>query len=295
MIVAGEVLLLVGLIILAKVGLISISRREQLVWPLALVFGLIARGIAVKLYVSVADEYRNARLSRLVWLAFAFNAAVLFVRALVCNDIIAGLTDNYYHTPLRGLLNHLFSVPASILLLSGLVGMLQSYRHAGLGTKLTRRDYILIGIALALFGWLLIFHENLEEGHSPWIINRMLQPVDLALLAAASVVSIVLHRYTAVMQGGKMAIVLRWLVLYGALTGFLVLMIQVVLPIIQRTVPFDATPLTYLWALVPWLTTLAAATRAEMTAEVMTRVAKLKQAGRHEPVVSGLGADELSA
>ena len=289
MIIAGEVLLLGCLIILAKVGLISISRREQLVWPLALIFGLVARGIAFRLYVSVADEYRNARLSRLVWMAFALNAAVLFVRALVSNDIVAGLTDNYYHSPLRGLLNHLFSVPASILLLSGLVGMLQSYRHAGLGTKLSRRDYVLIGISLALFGWLLIFHENLEEGHSPWIINRILQPVNLALLAAASVVSIVLHRYTAVMQGGKMAVVLRFLVLYGALTGFLVLMIQLVLPIVQRTVPFDEKPLTYLWALVPWLTTLAAATRAEMTSEVMARVAKLKQtAGRHEVVVSAL-------
>jgi hypothetical protein len=295
MIVAGEVLLLACLIILAKVGLISISRREQLVWLLALIFGLIARGIAFRLYVSVADEYRNARLSRLVWLAFALNAAVLFVRGLVCNDIVAGLTDNYYQSPLRGLLNHLFSVPASILLLSGLVGMLQSYRHAGLGTKLSRRDYVLIGISLALFGWLLIFHENLEEGHSPWIINRILQPVNLALLAAASVVSIVLHRYTAVMQGGKMAVVLRFLVLYGALTGFLVLMIQLVLPIIQRTVSFDATPLTYLWALIPWLSTLAAATRAEMTSEVMARVAKLKQtAVQHEVVVSALRVEGSS-
>ncbi len=293
MIVAGEVLLLASLIILAKVGLIS--RRGQLAWVLALPFGLLARGIAFKLYVAVADEYRHARLSRLVWLAFALNAAVLFVRGLVCNDIIAGLTDDYYHTPLRGLLNHLFSVPASILLLSGLVGMLQSYRNAGLGTKLTRRDYVLIGTLLALLGWLLIFHENLEEGHSPWTINRILQPVDLTLLAAASVVSIVLHRYTVVMQGGKMAIVLRWLVLYGALTGFLVLMIQVVLPIIQPVVPFDATPLKYLWVLVPWFTTLAAATRAEMTAEVMARVAKLKQTGgRHGVVVPALRAEGSS-
>lgn len=289
MIVAVEVLLLAGLIIVAQVGLISISRREQLVWLLGLIFGLIARAIAFRLYVSVADEYRNARLSRLVWLAFALNAAVLFVRGLACNDIVAGLTDNYYHSPLRGLLNHLFSVPANILLLSGLVGMLQSYRHAGLGTKLSRRDYVLIGISLALFGWLLIFHENLEEGHSAWLFNRILQPVDLAFLAAASVVSIVLHRYTAVMQGGKMAVVLSFLVLYGALTGFLVLLIQVVVPIIQRTVPFDEKPLTYLWALIPWLATLAAATRAEMTTEVMARVAKLKQtAGHREVVVSAL-------
>lgn len=289
MIVAVEVISLACLIILAQGGLISISRREQLVWLLGLIFGLVARVMAFRLYVSVADEYRNARLSRLVWLAFALNAAVLFVRGLVCNDIVAGLTDNYYHSPLRGLLNHLFSVPASSLLLLGLVGMLQSYRHAGLGTKLSRRDYVWIGISLALFGWLLVFHENLEEGHSPWIINRILQPVNLALLAAASVVSIVLHRYTAVMQGGKMAVVLRFLVLYGALTGFLVLLIQLVVPIIQQTVPFDEKPLTYLWALVPWLSTLAAATRAEMTAEVMTRVAKLKQtAGQREVVVPAL-------
>jgi hypothetical protein len=286
---ACEVLLLAGLIILAKLDLIS--RHSQLEVLVGLAFGSLARVITIKLFWNVANEYRDARLSRLVWLAFATNSVLVLLRNVISNDIIATLTDNYHQTPLQGFLNHILSVPAAIFLLLGLVGMLQSYRRAGLGTKLRGRDYVLVAISLALFGWLVIFHENLEEGQSPWLINRILQPVGLTLIASSSIVSIVLHRYTAVMQGGKMARVLSWLVLYGLLPGALVLLIQVVVPVVERTIPFDATPLIRLWALLPWAVTFAAVTRAGMTADVVAQVAKLNQpTGAREAVVSGLRA-----
>ena len=272
----GEMLLLAGLITLAKLGLIS--RHAQLESLVGLAFGALARVIAIKLYSDIADEYLNVRWSRMVWLALATNSVMLLVRGGLSNDFVADWTGAYNHSPLRGFINHVFSVPATIFLLLGLLGMLQSYRHTGLGRRLQGRDYAVIATLLVLFGWLLIFHKNLEEGQSPWIINRILQPLDLTLIGAASIISIVLHRYTAVMQGGKMAIVLQWLVLYGALPGLLVLLIQVGVPIIHRTIPFDATPLNHLWALLPWLTALSAATRAEMTAKAVAQVARLKQA-----------------
>ncbi len=100
-----------------------------------------------------------------------------------------------------------------------------------------------------------------------------------------------LHRYTAALQGGPLAVVLRWLILYVLSAGVLVLLIQVAVPFIQRIAPFDATPLNHLWALLPWLTTLAAATRAEMTTEVVAQVVRLKQARiETEAVIQGLRA-----
>jgi hypothetical protein len=275
LLLAGEMLFLAALIVSAKAGLIS--RYAFLESVAGLGFGVLARGIAIKLYLDVADEHRNARLPRLVWQAMAVNSALLLLRGVVSNDIVAALTADYYQSPLRGLFNHVFSVPASIFLLLGLLGMLQSYRNTGLGMRLKGRDYALIAVSLALFGSLLIFRKNLEEGQSSWTINKILQPVDLTLIAAASILSIVLHRYTTVMQGGRMAVVLRWLVFYGLLPGILVLLIQVVVPLIQQTMPFDATPLNRLWSLLPWLTTLAAATRAEMTADAVAQAARLKR------------------
>jgi len=73
MMLAGEIVLLAGLVILAKVGLIS--RHEQLEGKVGLALGLVAHVIAIMLYLGVANEYRNIRLSRLVWLAFAVNSA----------------------------------------------------------------------------------------------------------------------------------------------------------------------------------------------------------------------------
>src|SRR5215216_5787055 len=104
---ACEVLLLAGLTVSAKLGLTPRMSLSEVVVGLS--FGTTARLIAIKLYLNVANEYRDARLSRLVWLAFAFNSVLLVPRALVSNDIVAALTNNYYQTPLRGLLNHVFS------------------------------------------------------------------------------------------------------------------------------------------------------------------------------------------
>ena len=70
---ASEILLLAGLIILAKVGLIY--RHEYVERIVGLGYGAVARGIALKLFLDIADEYRNVRLSRLAWQALATRAS----------------------------------------------------------------------------------------------------------------------------------------------------------------------------------------------------------------------------
>jgi len=59
MMLAGEIVLLAGLVILAKIGLMA--RHEQLEGMVGLVFGLVAHVIAIMLYLSIANEYRNVR------------------------------------------------------------------------------------------------------------------------------------------------------------------------------------------------------------------------------------------
>ena len=287
---ASEILLLAALIILAKVGLIY--RHEYVERIVGLVFGALARGIALKLFLDIADEYRHVRLSRLAWQALAVNAGLIFLKGLASNALIDNWIMNYDHSPLRGFLNHALGVPASVFLVLGLAGLLQSYRRTRLATKLGGGDYGVIAISLALFGWLLVFHKSLEEGQSPWLINRILQPIDLSLIAVASIVSIVLYRYAASLSGGKLAEALRWLVIYGLLPGVMVLLVQVAVPAIQQTLPFDSTPLDRLWALLPWAMTIAAAVRAEMTVAAVAHVAKLQQfRGRTRLAASGLRAE----
>lgn len=272
-IVAGETLLLATLIILAKFGVITSSRYVEDVVSLG--FGALARAISVKLFLDIADEYRNVRLSRLAWQALAINAAMLFIRGVASSSLPNVVMENYHSSPLRGFLNYALEVPANIFLLLGLLGMLHAYRRTGLGPKLGKRHYAVIFTSLALFGWVLIAHKNLEEGQSPWLINRWLQPLDLALIGAASVVSIELHAYAASLNGGKLAEALRWLVIYGLLPGVVVLLVQLVVPAVQSRVAFDGSPFLSLWALIPWAMAMAAVVRVQMTAETVAQVAKL--------------------
>jgi hypothetical protein len=287
---ASEAVLLAGLIILTKVGLIT--RHPDVEDLIALGFGALARGMALVLFLQIADEYRSVRLTRLAWQALAIHAALIYSRGLISSHLMNNFIENYYSSPWRGFLNHLLGSLSSVLLLLGVVGILKGYRRAGLGPKPTAPDYLVMTISLVLFGCVLSFRTILEEGQSPWTINRVLQPLDLCLVAAASIVSIVLYRYAASMSGGKMAAALRWLVVYGMGPGVLVLLLQLIVPAIHDMTSVDLSQLNRLWALLPWMLTIAAAVRAEMTVHAVSQVARQQQnrIPAREAIPSGLGA-----
>jgi len=284
LLLASETVLVAGLIIFAKLGLIARQEYSELL--IGLGFGAVARGMAFVLFLRIADEYRSVRLTRLAWQALAIHAALMYLRGLVTSSLVDLLIENYYSSPLRGFLNHSLGSISSIFLLLGVIGILTGYRRAGLGPDLRARDYAAISITLILFGGLLSFRANLDEGHSPWAINRILQPLDLCLIAAASIVSIVLYRYAASMSGGKMAAALRWLVIYGIGPGVLVLLLQVILPATAGMILSDFSPVGRLWTLLPWMLTLTASVRAQITVDVLAHVARLKLAGREKPVTA---------
>ncbi|HKX29783.1 MAG TPA: hypothetical protein VJ302_18985 [Blastocatellia bacterium] len=277
----SQTFLVAGLIVCAKVGLIA--RQGYLELLIGLVFGAAARGMAVILFLRIADEYRSVRLTRLAWQALAVHAAIAYSRGIISSSLVNLLVENYYSSPLRGFLNHLLGSISSVFLLLGVIGILRGYRRAGLDPDLRARDYVVIAITVILFGGVLSFRAALDEGHSPWLINRILQPLDLCLIAAASIVSIVLYRYAASLSGGKMAEALGWLVIYGIGPGMLVLFLQVILPATAGAILFDLSPVGRLWTLLPWMLTLTAAVRAQITADVVAQMARLKLAGREKP------------
>lgn len=275
---AAEALLLAGLIIAPILGL----AREHFYAEdlISLGFGVMARIVACNLFLYIASEYRNVRLSRLAWQALAVHSVLFLVRAVATTGAMNLFVRGYYRSPLRGFLNHGLGVPGYIFLVLGLVGLLHSYRSAGFRPPLGWRHCAVMTGAVLLFGGMLVFHQRLEQGHSPWMINRLLQPIELLFTAAASIISIVLHRYASTFSGGKLAEAIRWLVVYGLMSGALVLIMQVVVPAIQHTLDLNFWPFMRLWAFVPWMMTLAAVVRAQMTLSAVAQVAELQRAKR---------------
>src|SRR5215510_13724533 len=130
LLLASQTLLVAGLIIFAKLGLIARQEYSELL--IGLGFGAMARGMAVILFLRIADEYRSVRLTRLAWQALAIHAALAYSRGVISSSLVNLLVENYYSSPLRGFLNHLLGSISSVFLLLGVIGILKGYRRAGL-------------------------------------------------------------------------------------------------------------------------------------------------------------------
>lgn len=231
-------------------------------------FLCLAYGLALALNLEIAEEHRQTRWLRLAWLALAGNAAVSIVRILVQSTLFNLIWPGYTSDPLWGLLQHLTIVPANAFLLFGLLAMGWTYHRVGLGFAIKKRDYAAIAGILGLLVALMFFHEWLSEARSPYPLSRWLQLIGLALLTFSAAASLVTHRMAMQMGGGKLAIALRFLTLYTLLRGILVL-IQAG----QRMSLMDGQQpgvsysifMMLCWQAAPWIVTLAAVYRAEVT------------------------------
>ncbi len=228
----------------------------------------LAYGLALALNIEIAAEHRRTRWLRFAWLALAGNAAVSIVRTVVESALFNLVWPDYASGPLCGLLRHLAIVPANAFLLLGLLAMWRAYHRVGLGFAVEKRDWAAIAGILSLLVALMVFREGLSEARSPYPLSRWLQLIGLALLTASAAASLATHRMAMQMGGGKLAVALRFLTLYTLLRGALVL-IQAG----QRMSLMDGQQpgvsysifMTLCWQAAPWIATLAAAYRAEMT------------------------------
>jgi hypothetical protein len=277
---AAEMLLLTGLYLPAAFGWTARFRlAEALVMTTS---GVLAFGIAVLLSLEVAAEYRQSRWARLAWLMLAASAALSLLKRSVGSPLFDLMSEGYRTSPLRGLLDNMLVVPANLCLLAGLLAMWWSFHRIGLGFKVERRDYAAMTGVGALFLTLLIFRESLSQGQSPYLMSRIMQPFGLGLLALISAFGLVLYRYAIQMGDGRLAAVMRWLMVYVVLRGVLVLVrsfFSPKLPLMLDSPPdLEEWAFDMLWQIVQWTAAMAAACRAQMTVHAAEQLRQLRTA-----------------
>ncbi len=277
---AAEMVLLVALYLPAAAGWTSRFRlTEAIVMTIA---GALAFGIAFLLSLEVAAEYRQSRWARLAWLLLAGNAALSLLKRSAGSPLFDFVMDDYRASPLRGLMDNLLVVPANLCLLAGLLAMWWAFHQIGLGFGIERRDYAAMAGVAALFLALLVFRENLSQGQSPYVLSRVLQPIGLVLLAVSSAFGLVLHRHAVQLGDGRLAAVMRWLMVYVLLRGVLVLARGVLgeqLPLLlDSPAQLDEWAFDVLWQVVHWAAAMAAACHAQLTMSAAEELKKLRGA-----------------
>lgn len=241
----------------------------------------IAYALALLLNLRIAGEYKNAPWLRLAWMALAGNAGFSVLRILAESQLFNLLVEGYTRSSLHGLLQHLAIVPANAFLFLGLLAMWQGYHRVGLGFTIERRDYAAIVLIMGLMVALLAFREGLSEARSSYLIARHLQQGGLVLLSLCAATSVVLHRVAIQMGGGKLAVTLRFLAFYTLLRAVLVLIqawFRLAAPEMNHPLSTSALYLDLCWQATPWLATLAAAYRAELTTHAARQLAQYRAA-----------------
>ena len=284
----GELLLLVLIYLPAAFGWTTRLRlAEALVMTVA---GVISFGLATLLSWEVAREYRQARWARLAWLLLAVSAAISLLKRAVGSPLFDLVQEGYRVGPLRGLLDNLLVVPSNVCLLAGLLAMWWAFHQLGLGFRIKRRDYLAMTIVAGMFLTLLVFREDLSQGRSPYFLGRMLQPIGLLLLGVVSAFGLVLHRYAVQMGDGRLAAVMRWLMIYVLLRGVLVFWrssLNPALPLmLDSPSDFNQWMLDALWQIVPWAAAMAAACRAQLTVSAAAQLEQWRAAKAETTTVS---------
>ena len=242
---------------------------------------MLAYAVAFSLNLEIAAEYKHAGWLRVAWLALAANAGISFFRPVFESRILDLISPGSWERPLFGLVLHLLIIPANCFLLFGVLAMWFAYHRVGLGFKIERRDYVAMAGVLVLMLGLLAYRENLTEAQSPYVTSRVLQPIGLVLLSVCSAVSLVLYRLAVQMGGGQLARALRWLTIYALLRGVLVLVRALKLAFLPEAGSLvDRYILEIGWQVVPWIVTLAAACRVELTVRAARELEQRRAAKR---------------
>lgn len=274
----GEVLLLTALYLLSAGGRTPRFRMAEAI--VMTISGLAAYGIALVLSLEIATEYRRSPWARAAWLLLASSAAISLLKRSAGTPLLDFVDSEYRTGPLRGLVDNLMVVPANLCLFAGLLALWWAIHRIGLGFSISRRDWAVMAGVAFLFLMLLVFREDLSQGRSPYMLSRILQPFGLGLLGLACAFCVVLHRYALQMGDGRLAAVMRWLMVYVLLRGALVLIRAVVTPTqpVALDSPSDLNEWAFelLWQVVHWAMAMAAACRAQLTVSAMAELRKLR-------------------
>lgn len=165
----------------------------------------IAYILATGFCLQIASEYRRQPLMRLAWNLLAANALVSILRHVLETRSLQQVLHVHLY-------RQIVITAALLLLLGGMWSMACAFLRTGLGFRVHRIDVIAVVMIFGVVSAILIFHDHLSEAHIPLPAVRDLQLFSQVVIAAAGALSVVLHRITLDMGGGKLAISMRFLV-----------------------------------------------------------------------------------
>ncbi len=249
---------------------------------IGLLGGWCAYGLALLVCLKIEEEYRDAPLFHWAWLGLTANAAILLFRPLAQDTLAEVLWPDFHASPWRLLLRHVLIVAGNLALGLSLLAMWWGYRQLNLGFHVRRRDYAAMAGLLALLATLIGVRENLSEAASPFAVNRVLQLVGLALLFIIAAAGIMLQRIAAQMNGGRLAVVLRWLTLYVLLRLGLVVLASLLRAAYPEAL-WASDVSRFAWQAVAWVFTLTIAYQMRVTlvaAEQLELIRQQRTAGK---------------
>lgn len=238
--------------------------------------GWCAYGLALLVCLKLVKEYGEVGWFHWAWLGLTANAAILLFRPLAQDTLAEVLWPDFHASPWRLLFRHALIVTGNLALGLSLLAMWWGYRRLRLGFHLRRRDFAAIAGLLILFTGLIGVRENLTEAASPFVINRVLQLVGLALLFIIAVAGIMLQRIAEQMNGGRLAVVLRWLTLYVLLRLCLVVLAS----LLRATYPealWASDVSRFAWQAVAWVFTLTVAYQMRVTLVAAEQLERVRQ------------------
>ncbi|MGH9769617.1 MAG: hypothetical protein ACREAB_19505, partial [Blastocatellia bacterium] len=244
--------------------------------------GLCAYGLALLVCLKIVEEYRDASWLRWAWLGLTANAAILLFRPLAQEMLAEALWPDFHASPWRLLLRHTVIVAGNLALGLSLLAMWWGYRRLRLGFHLRRRDFAAMAGLLILLAGLIGVRENLTEATSPFVVNRVLQLAGLALLFIIAVAGIMLQRIAEQMNGGRLAVALRWLTLYVLLRLGLVVLASSLRSAYPEAL-WASDVARFAWQSVAWVFTLTVVYQMQVTltaAEELERVRQKRIVGK---------------
>lgn len=255
---------------------------------------IVAYTIALALCIHIAAEYRRSYWMRLAWLCFAVNAGISIVRHAIDNPMLNVFWPGYSETAWRGLAREVPIVFALSFMAVGIFAMARGLLQTRLGFRFERRDWAaIIGVVAILVAVIYFRHELSAARWKEMPLVLQAQVAVQILFAITAVGSIFLYRLSMQMGGGHLAAAMRCLIAYIVLRALLVLVSMVLLP---GLFGIDADNFTtmLLYQCTPWLFTLAAVYRYQLTSNAIRQAAewRIRDLTRQSSYAHGVIASE---
>jgi hypothetical protein len=256
-------LVLSGLIASQMVWLVLLfagTNQTQRIW--AQLTAQLAYLIAFYLFRQAAAEYPERSTMGRAFMALAWSSAASVVRHAIENPWMDLMWPGFYSSALKGLLRQALLVLIIGGLLLGVSAIFVTVRRLDLGFRIRRRDWIGVGLSIAICVIISTGRARLSEAQSTYVWAYALQWMNLCLLLAAAAVSCMLQGLAVQMGGCTLANCFRFLSAHSLLRALLVAVS--LFPAIRAMEGYSPTA-SFIFQFSPWLFALAASARAQLS------------------------------